>query len=56
MTAPKHAVWGWAWLERSWQDVQNGYRILAGYPGFTSIAVLSLAIGHRRQLRHLQLR
>jgi putative ABC transport system permease protein len=32
-------------LERLWQDVQYGARVLAGSPGFTTIAVLSLAIG-----------
>jgi macrolide transport system ATP-binding/permease protein len=32
-------------LERLWQDVQYGSRVLAGSPGFTTIAVLSLAIG-----------
>ena len=34
-----------AWLERLWQDVQYGGRLFVGSPGFTSIAVLSLAIG-----------
>jgi len=32
-------------LERLWQDVRYGCRLLAGSPGFASIAVLSLAIG-----------
>ena len=34
-----------AWLERLWQDVQYGCRLFVGSPGFTVIAVLSLAIG-----------
>jgi macrolide transport system ATP-binding/permease protein len=36
---------GFVWLERLWQDVQYGCRLLAGSPGFASIAVISLAIG-----------
>src|ERR1700730_14055790 len=40
-----HRVLGLIWLERLWQDVQYGCRLLAGSPGFASIAVLSLAIG-----------
>src|SRR5262245_24178969 len=32
-------------LERLWQDVRYGGRVLAGSPGFAIIAVLSLAIG-----------
>jgi putative ABC transport system permease protein len=33
------------WMERFWQDVKYGCRLLAGSPGFASIAILSLAIG-----------
>src|SRR2546429_3857389 len=33
------------WLERFWQDIRYGCRMLAGSPGFASIAILSLAIG-----------
>src|SRR3954466_13908390 len=33
------------WVERLWQDIQYGCRMLAGSPGFASIAILSLAIG-----------
>ncbi len=39
------AVWGWVWLERLWQDLRHGSRMLAKNPGFTFIAVSSLAIG-----------
>ena len=45
MSELKRTVWGWVRLEPLWQDVQYGCRMLAGSPGFTSIAVLSLAIG-----------
>jgi hypothetical protein len=34
-----------AWLERLWQDVRYGCRILGKNSGFTTVAVVSLAIG-----------
>ena len=37
--------WGLRSVERLWQDVKYGVRILARNPGFTIISVLSLAIG-----------
>jgi len=33
------------WLERLWQDLRYGGRMLAASPGFACIAILSLAIG-----------
>jgi predicted permease len=39
------SAWGWMWLERLWQDLHHGCRILRRNPGFTAVAVVSLAIG-----------
>src|SRR5882757_4294627 len=36
---------GWLWLEQMRQDLRFGVRTLANAPGFTSIAVLTLALG-----------
>jgi putative ABC transport system permease protein len=38
-------VWGLGWLERLWEDVRYGCRMLAANPGFTLVAVSSLALG-----------
>jgi len=38
-------AWGWGWLERLWQDLRYGWRMLFKNPGFTLVAVISLAIG-----------
>jgi putative ABC transport system permease protein len=44
-TTDTHRHLGFGWLERVWQDVRYGCRTLAGSPGFTLVAVCSLAIG-----------
>ena len=39
------SAWSWVWLERFWQDLRYGCRMLVKNSGFTIISVLSLAIG-----------
>ncbi|HMI50231.1 MAG TPA: ABC transporter permease [Candidatus Saccharimonadales bacterium] len=38
-------VWGWRWLEDFAEDLRFGFRMLRKSPGFTAVAVFSLALG-----------
>src|SRR5262249_54547297 len=38
-------AWGWSWLDHALRDLRHALRLLARTPGFTAVAIATLAIG-----------